>query len=230
MIYGFAITAIWLLGLVSIIYCNLEAALELDLNEWGDFLAGAFAPLAFFWLVLGYFQQGKELKLNTLALIQQERALMLQVAELKDSVQQQRALAEAAREDIEINKEAMNRQYSREKSAAQPIAEVKVSGRSSSQGVSTYGFQVYNVGGAVSHVAVTVPDVNFNIKGVLRISGSRWSNDNYLALTIVIPDNAIHHANDHFFVKVNYVDGLGEKESLSIFFTWDESKALRYRE
>ena len=34
----------------------------LSLNEWGDFLAGAFGPIAFMWLVTGYLQQGKELR------------------------------------------------------------------------------------------------------------------------------------------------------------------------
>lgn len=34
------------------------------LNEVGDFLAGVFAPLAFFWLVIGFFQQKKELSLQ----------------------------------------------------------------------------------------------------------------------------------------------------------------------
>lgn len=33
-------------------------------NELGDFLAGAFAPLAFLFLILGYKQQGQELKLQ----------------------------------------------------------------------------------------------------------------------------------------------------------------------
>lgn len=32
------------------------------LNEWGDLLAGLFAPLAFLWLVVGYYQQGQEMK------------------------------------------------------------------------------------------------------------------------------------------------------------------------
>ena len=34
----------------------------------GNFLEGAFAPLAFLWLVIGYFLQQKELEQNTEAL------------------------------------------------------------------------------------------------------------------------------------------------------------------
>ncbi len=38
---------------------------KMDLNEFGDFLAGTSASLAFFWLVFGFFQQGEELKHNS---------------------------------------------------------------------------------------------------------------------------------------------------------------------
>ncbi len=52
-----------------------------DSNEFGDFLAGFAAPLAFGWLVLGFFQQGEELR--------------LQAAELRASVEQASKQAEA---------------------------------------------------------------------------------------------------------------------------------------
>ena len=47
----------------------------MTLNEWGDFLAGTTAPLALFWLVIGYFQHGEELRLNTEALNAQKEEL-----------------------------------------------------------------------------------------------------------------------------------------------------------
>lgn len=43
----------------------------LDLNEFGDFLAGSFAPLAFLWLVVAVFVQSAELKEQRLALVAQ---------------------------------------------------------------------------------------------------------------------------------------------------------------
>lgn len=69
---------------------------DLALNNWGDLAGGAFAPLAFLWLVVGYFQQGEELRGNVKALHLQEEALRLQVQELKESVEQQTAAAKAA--------------------------------------------------------------------------------------------------------------------------------------
>ena len=41
---------------------------KLPAADLGSFLEGAFAPLAFLWLVIGYFLQKKELEQNTLAL------------------------------------------------------------------------------------------------------------------------------------------------------------------
>ena len=65
-----SITVAWLgLGVLYIAadigwsnFANLPA------DELGSFLEGAFAPLAFLWLVIGYFLQQKELQQNTEAL------------------------------------------------------------------------------------------------------------------------------------------------------------------
>lgn len=86
---GWACTLIWIVFWAVMIFKGWSSASIMAFNEWGDFFAGAFAPLAFLWLVIGYFQQGEELSQNTKALEQQEKALHLQVNELKQSVEQQ---------------------------------------------------------------------------------------------------------------------------------------------
>lgn len=55
----------------------------------GDFLAGIFAPLAFFWLVIGYFQQSHELAQNS-------AALRVQADELRNQVSESQRLVDAA--------------------------------------------------------------------------------------------------------------------------------------
>jgi hypothetical protein len=100
---GWWITGIWICLWVSVLYCGWGPASDMVLNEWGDFLAGVSAPLAFLWLVIGYFQQGDELGLNTKALKQQERALQLQVEELKQSVEQQNKSAIALSEQSGVS-------------------------------------------------------------------------------------------------------------------------------
>ena len=59
---GYVITGDWLAGLASYTFANFDAISRLPANAHGDFAAGAFAPLAFLWLVLGFFQQGEELR------------------------------------------------------------------------------------------------------------------------------------------------------------------------
>lgn len=77
-----------------VLFFNAYSLPNQELNSLGDFLAGVFAPVAFFWLILGYIQQGKQLDQNTKALEQQERALQLQIDEMKESVKQQKEIAE----------------------------------------------------------------------------------------------------------------------------------------
>lgn len=68
-------------------------------NAIGDFLAGTVSPLALIWLVAGYLQQGKELRLNTEALRAQLTELSLYVAStaiIADSTKEQAAVAREA--------------------------------------------------------------------------------------------------------------------------------------
>lgn len=66
----------------------------LKLNELGDFLAGVFGPVAFLWLVLGYMQQGEELRSSS-------NALQKQAIELENSVRQQETIAKVAMIQLE---------------------------------------------------------------------------------------------------------------------------------
>ena len=68
--------------------------LGLELNALGDFLAGTFGPIAFLWLVLGFLQQGRELRMSS-------QALQLQAQELSNSVEQQAIIAKATLEQLE---------------------------------------------------------------------------------------------------------------------------------
>lgn len=81
-IFGFVVSIVWAVFFVMILAFKADAVAELDLNEWGDFLAGATAPLALMWIVIGYFLQGEELRLNTEALKMQQHELKNQVGEI----------------------------------------------------------------------------------------------------------------------------------------------------
>ena len=76
------ITLFWLgFGIFYLaVYIGWDKFFEQPLDSLGSFLEGAFAPLAFLWLVVGYFLQQKELSENTIA-IQKQHIEMQKSAE-----------------------------------------------------------------------------------------------------------------------------------------------------
>lgn len=98
--WGILGTVIYLIVIATTVAFKFESFINLELNALGDFLAGAFGPIAFLWLVLGFLQQGRELKLST-------DALQLQAQELKNSVEQQSIMAAAALQQIDAQKAAL---------------------------------------------------------------------------------------------------------------------------
>ena len=95
-------TGVWILGIASVIVLRIGDACTMTLNEWGDFLAGAFAPLALGWLVVGYFQHGEELRLNTKTLEAQQEELRRQVEETANLARNSERQAKAAEELAQI--------------------------------------------------------------------------------------------------------------------------------
>lgn len=93
-ILGGLVTGVYLVGVATLVYWKHTTIPDLELNEIGDFLAGVFGPVAFLWLVLGYLQQGRELKLSS-------EALQLQAQELKNSVEQQKELVDITKLQVE---------------------------------------------------------------------------------------------------------------------------------
>ena len=65
--FGLVVTFIWIGGGLWFVIGSVAADpdQELTLDVIGNFLEGAFAPLAFLWLVLGLFMQQRELANNT---------------------------------------------------------------------------------------------------------------------------------------------------------------------
>jgi hypothetical protein len=68
--FGLVVTFIWISGGLWFVVSSVtsDPVQELTLGVIGNFLEGAFAPLAFLWLVLGLFMQQRELANNTEAL------------------------------------------------------------------------------------------------------------------------------------------------------------------
>ncbi|WP_019097770.1 hypothetical protein [Pseudomonas putida] len=131
---GAIFTAVYLTGFTWFIFDRLPQLQTMELNSVGDFLAGAFGPIAFFWLILGFMQQGAELRLSS-------EALRMQADELKASVQQQTALVEAQKVTLENHERSL-----------EPLLEVEYKGSNVTAGLDADWFQVVNRGGYCRNV------------------------------------------------------------------------------
>ena len=91
--FGVASTIFWLwLGLLYIaIVVGWSDFVSQPAESMGGFLEGAFAPLAFLWLVLGFFLQQRELRSNN-------EAIQLQYEQMKRSAESAEIQAQAIRD------------------------------------------------------------------------------------------------------------------------------------
>lgn len=85
---GLILTTVWMtLGVTYLLgIVGFSAFVALPTGEIGSFLEGAFAPLAFLWLVIGHFMQQKEISTNTKAIqVQEQSARRLEMHSRRDS-------------------------------------------------------------------------------------------------------------------------------------------------
>ncbi|MFO1226769.1 MAG: hypothetical protein U1F32_07570 [Roseateles sp.] len=133
-------------------------------NEWGDFFAGFVAPLAFLWLVLGYLQQGEELKASGTALEQQAQ-------ELRRSVEQQQALVEVTRQQVAAEREAATDSRRRQEEALKAKFVFKNEGGTFvGDGRSTYNLLVANGGAIATDIVATFDDSVAGTRTILEVA------------------------------------------------------------
>ena len=83
---GLVLSALYVLGLIVYLIIQGQNPADLQMNELGDFLGGVSSPLAFLWLVLGFYQQSREIRMSN-------QALHLQAREMRRSVDEHRRIA-----------------------------------------------------------------------------------------------------------------------------------------
>ena len=161
-IMGFALTGLWVVAFALVLRMNWTDAAEMGLNEWGDFLAGFMAPLALMWIVIGYFLQGKELRINTEALKAQQDELRNQVKETALLAKSAERQASAAEKSVRHSREESLRHYQNEWSRSRLKLKV-VQSINTSQGQSHA--LVQNIGDTVSHLKIGAGISEVQIKG-----------------------------------------------------------------
>lgn len=132
---------------------GVDAFRRMSPNEVGDLLAGVAGPLAFIWLVYGYFlqgisirQQADELQLNT-------KALELQAEELKNSVEQQRELVDVSKRQFESHLDSIKKEQVKQKASSQPKFVFHTEGASFSPDNQLHTeMSIENIGATVTNV------------------------------------------------------------------------------
>lgn len=118
---GWSVTGLWItLFAAYLFYFGLGKFIELPPNELGDTFAGWFAPLALFWVVLGYLQQGDELKLNTRALMLQQKELQEQSKTFKDQMEALTRQAQATEQHVKLMQTEFEGAQARERQEIKP--------------------------------------------------------------------------------------------------------------
>jgi hypothetical protein len=166
-ISGVVLTSLWLIA--AGIYCHSrwDVLVELKPDAVANFAAGVCAPLAFLWLVLGFFQQGQELRNSG-------RALWLQGRELQQSVEQQRELVNVTREQLHFESSKLERQQDETVRNAQPILRLAEGGSSGAvDGGRSHEFTLSNLGRPCTDIRVIDADGKSRIaRPILDTGGS----------------------------------------------------------
>lgn len=110
LLVGVSVSVLWFTLIASFLYYQhpnqnvIASLLNMGWNEIGDALAGMFAPLAFFWLVIAVFVQSSELKAQReeLSLTREEMELARKIKE--EEVNEARQSAEFIGKQTEILK------------------------------------------------------------------------------------------------------------------------------
>lgn len=185
-----AASILWLAFWGVLLVRSWDEVHTLKFNEWGDFLAGITGPLAFFWLIVGYFQQGEELEQNT-------DALKLQAEELRQMVAQQKEIVKVAKEDVELARTGLSSSFSFHTDFKSEID------NSIKPAVIRQQFELTNIGSTAGDVRVRVSDQ-------VRMEPNRFhsiSKDEDVQLTLVLPARSkkkLSRRSSTFFLE--YVD------------------------
>lgn len=161
-VFGLALTASWIVAMAAYVFVSRTQFIAMKPFETADFFGGAFAPLAFLWLVLGFFQQGEELRHSA-------DALWLQGKELQNSVEQQRELVSVTREQLQFESDMLKAQQEEVARRSRPIIELRQGpSMSAGNGLRSHTFRVANVGKPATSIKAFIDEKIVTTSDILQ--------------------------------------------------------------
>lgn len=194
------LTIFYLYCFVIVISIRLAELISLPLNELGDFLAGAFGPLALAWLVFGYFQQGDELKQGT-------EALLMQAQELRESVEQQSAMVASQRASLN--------NYER---SLEPLLKMTHEGSTLIEGDYLDRFWIFNTGGYCECVEIERVEGNTHIPCFTLQPLFNGDSRGFLL--------DLNEVDTEFVVKYKRINGSEGAQAFEVKHYWDDGPEI----
>jgi len=207
---GGLLTGGWIVIWLLYAYINWNNIEVLSPNEWGDFFAGIFAPLAFLWLVIGYFQQGDELRQNT-------KALELQAKELRNSVEQQKQLTEVNKKELVHIQTQAEIDRGQVKRVSQPVItqHEATDNRNNPGGIKHVVVRFVNHGKTARNVRVEISCTDVTLNDSLECSSEVlevWPQEQRHGVWFKFPKN-ITGKDLTIALKLSYLDVMNEFET-----------------
>lgn len=192
---GALLTALYIAAVAAWCAWHWPELIKADASKLGTFLGGVFSPIAFLWLVLGYFQQGEELRQNT-------RALELQAEELKHSVQHQAELVEVTRSQLQADISRLEQEQERVAQAAKPKLRFDSGGSTTSGGRIEMRLLGHNVGNNILDVTLSFdPDIRLTPQRITYWNRGETKQFNWALPQFEGPEEVI--------MSIDYVDASG---------------------
>lgn len=205
---GFWLSGIWITSIAIYAWIGQKDFWELELNEFGDFLAGSIAPIAFLWFVLAFFQQSKELKQNTKMLNLQKEELRLTREEMAKQSHQ-----------LTLQSNYMELEIKREEIKAMPkLVFIGPKGVNEGPGYFKMEIPFKNIGGSALSLSISSPENNLQEliiseatleKGGMGQISIKSTSSNIFPLDVSLTFTNIH--NNNF-----YISGLIKNDENSI--------------
>jgi hypothetical protein len=193
---GIVLTTLYIIAFVFLVQNKLYDIQLLSLNEIGDFFAGAFGPLAILWLILGFFQQGIELRQNT-------SALELQAEELKNSVLQQRELVEVTKKQFKAELESLNYEREQYRKSQEPVFVAHGVGGQHSGNKHSYNLNISNVGKTATDVTIFCSK---EMKNLTPNQIASWTQDTVMRISFEYMNSI---PEDDTLIVINYTGASG---------------------